>query len=158
MSDARFEDGAESPLSLKAETPEDLAVMAALVQDAVLPITEIRYEPRARRLALLVNRFRWEDRAMAEAARRPYERVQTLLVIDDVQGVSSQGIDRQAAETILSVLSLDWQPGEDGTGTVQLTLAGDGAIAARVECLNLTLRDVTRPYIAPSGKVPQHPV
>ena len=158
MSDARFEDGAESPLSLKAETPEDLAVMAALVQDAVLPITEIRYEPRARRLALLVNRFRWEDRAMAEAARRPYERVQSLLVIDDVQGVSSQGIDRQAAETILSVLSLDWQPGEDGTGTVQLTLAGDGAIAARVECLNLTLRDVTRPYIAPSGKVPQHPV
>ncbi|MGO4853459.1 DUF2948 family protein [Phaeovulum sp. W22_SRMD_FR3] len=158
MSDARFEDGAESPLSLKAETPEDLAVMAALVQDAVLPMTEIRYEPRARRLALLVNRFRWEDRAMAEAARRPYERVQALLVIDDVQGVSSQGIDRQAAETILSVLSLDWQPGEDGTGTVQLTLAGDGAIAARVECLNLTLRDVTRPYIAPSGKVPQHPV
>jgi uncharacterized protein (DUF2235 family) len=157
MSDARFEDGEESALSLKAETPEDLAVMAALVQDAVLPITEIRYDPRSRRLALLVNRFRWEDRAMAEAARRPYERVQALLVIDDVQGVSSQGIDRQAADTILSVLALEWQPGEDGTGTVQLTLAGDGAIAARVECLNLTLRDVTRPYIAPSGKVPQHP-
>jgi hypothetical protein len=157
MSDARFEDGEESALSLKAETPEDLAVMAALVQDAVLPITEIRYDPRSRRLALLVNRFRWEDRAMAEAARRPYERVQALLVIDDVQGVSSQGIDRQAADTILSVLALEWQPGEDGTGTVQLTLAGDGAIAARVECLNLTLRDVTRPYLAPSGKVPQHP-
>jgi hypothetical protein len=157
MSDARFEDGEESALSLKAETPEDLAVMAALVQDAVLPITEIRYDPRSRRLALLVNRFRWEDRAMAEAARRPYERVQALLVIDDVQGVSSQGIDRQAADTILSVLALEWQPGEDGTGTVQLTLAGDGAIAARVECLNLTLRDVSRPYIAPSGKVPQHP-
>ncbi|KKM80919.1 hypothetical protein LCGC14_1335040 [marine sediment metagenome] len=43
------------------------------------------------------------------------------------------------------------------TGRVILTLAGDGAIALDVEALEVTLRDVTRPYIAPSGKAPQHP-
>jgi hypothetical protein len=38
-----------------------------------------------------------------------------------------------------------------------LTLAGDGAIALEVECLDVTLRDVTRPYAAISGKLPMHP-
>ena len=65
--DARFEDGAEGALALRAETAEDLKVIAALVQDAVLQVTDISYEPRHRQLALLVNRFRWED---AEQARR----------------------------------------------------------------------------------------
>lgn len=155
--DARFEDAAESALALRAEQPEDLPVMAALLQDAVLPITEIRYHRRMRRLALLINRFRWEDRDAAEARQRPYERVRSLLVISDVTGVASQGIDRADADTILSILDLAWEPGADGAGRLILTLAGDGAIAATVECIGIDLRDVTRPYIAPSRKAPTHP-
>ena len=57
---------------------------------------------------------------------------------------------------VLSLLSLGFEPGPDGTGRVVLVLAGDGAVALEVECLNATLRDVTRPYLAPSGKVPGH--
>ena len=155
--DARFEDAAESALALRAEQPEDLPVMAALLQDAVLPITEIRYDRRMRRLALMINRFRWEDRDAAEARQRPYERVRSLLVISDVTGVASQGIDRADADTILSILDLAWEPGADGAGRLILTLAGDGAIAATVECIGIDLRDVTRPYIAPSRKAPTHP-
>ena len=49
-----------------------------------------------------------------------------------------------------------FEPGEDGTGRVVLTLAGDGAIRLSVEALELHLRDVTRPYSAPSGKAPDH--
>jgi hypothetical protein len=33
----------------------------------------------------------------------------------------------------------------------------DGAIAIDVECINVTLKDVTRPYVAPSRKAPNHP-
>ena len=157
MTDARFEDGAETALSLLAQSPEDLPVISALLQDAVLPASEIRWDRTARKLALLVNRFRWEDREAAEREGRPYERVRSLLVIGDVLRVASQGVPRGDADTVLSVLSLDWQPGEDGTGRLVLVLAGDGAIAADVECLDLTLRDVTRPYIAPSRKLPGHP-
>jgi len=157
MTDARFEDGAETALSLLAQSPEDLPVISALLQDAVLPASEIRWDRTARKLALLVNRFRWEDREAAEREGRPYERVRSLLVIGDVLRVASQGVPRGDADTVLSVLSLDWQPAEDGTGRLVLVLAGDGAIAADVECLDLTLRDVTRPYLAPSRKAPGHP-
>lgn len=155
--DARFEDGAERPLHLKAETAEDVPVVAALVQDAVLAITDMSWQPKLRRLALLINRFRWEDRAAAEARGRAYERVRSLLVIDGVLSVSSQGIDRGDKDAVLSILDIQWKPADDAAGRVELVLAGDGGIAAEVECLDLTLKDVTRPYAATSGKVPGHP-
>lgn len=154
--DARFEDADERPLYLAAMEPEEVPVISALVQDAVFPITEMKYDRAKREFALLLNRFRWEDKEAAEAAGRPYERVQSVLRVGDVRRVSSMGIDRSEAETVLSLLSLDWAAGEDGTGALTLVLAGDGALRLEVECLDLLLKDVTRPYIAPSGHAPQH--
>ncbi|OWY01070.1 hypothetical protein B6V73_17520 [Thioclava sp. JM3] len=155
--DAKFEEGGEGAIALRAETKDDLPVIAALVQDAVLPITEIAWEAKSRRLALLINRFRWEDKAQAEAEKRPYERVRSLLVISDVTHVASMGIDRSDRDVVLSILDVTFEEAEDGAGRVTLTLAGDGALAADVECLDVDLRDVERPYRAPSGKVPHHP-
>ena len=152
--DARFEDAHEAPLHLKALEPDEVSVISALVQDAVFPITEIRWEPKRRRFALLLNRFRWEEEAAGH--RHPPERVRSLLVVEDVTRVASQGIDRRETETVLSLLALAWEPGEDGAGRLRLVLAGDGAIGLDAECLDVTLKDVTRPYAAPSRKAPRH--
>lgn len=149
MADARFEDGDEKPLYLGAEDADDLRVVSTLVQDAVFPIGEMSYRPAKRQFALLVNRFRWED-------RREAERVQSLLSFDGVLAVRTQGIDRSDRDTVLSLLSLEWQAGADGAGVLELVLAGDGAVALEMEALDATLRDVTRPYLAPSRKTPQH--
>ncbi|MFN3994276.1 MAG: DUF2948 family protein [Tabrizicola flagellatus] len=156
MTDARFEDGGEAPLRLVAQDADDLKVVSALVQDAVLPVTEISYDARRRRFAVLLNRFRWEDREEAERLGRAYERVRSLLVVEDVRKVQSMGFDRADKDLVLSVLSMSFEPGEDGTGRVSIVLAGDGAIALDVEALEVRLDDVTRPYRAPSGKVPRH--
>ena len=75
----------------------------------------------------------------------------------DVSQVEGDGIDRADTDLVLELLSLRWQPGDDGTGHLLLEFAGDGTLAVHVECLNVELRDVTRPYIAPSGREPQHP-
>jgi Protein of unknown function (DUF2948) len=157
MTDARFEDGADSPLRVIAQGPDDMPVLAALLQDAVFPITEMVYDRKRRRFALLLNRFRWEDRDAAQRGGRGFERVQSLLVLQDVLGVQTQGIDRADRETVLSVLTMAFAPGEDGAGRITLTLAGDGAIALMVETLDATMTDVTRPYLAPSKKAPHHP-
>ena len=151
--DARFEDGRERPLHLGALDEDDLKVIASLTQDAVFPITEMTWRPRERRFALLLNRFRWEDPGRD---RHGAERVQAVLAFDNVLRVASQGIDRGDADTILSLLSIAFEPGEDGAGFVVLTLAGDGGIRLEVEALEVTLKDVTRPYKAPSGKAPEH--
>lgn len=155
--DAKFEDGREAPLYLGALDPEDLQVIASLAQDAVFPITEMTWRPADRRFAVLVNRFRWEDLDEAQTRNRAVERVQSLIVVDQVLGVASQGIERSDPDMILSLLSITFQPGEDGAGVVLMTLAGDGAIRLEVEALDVSLKDVTRPYLAPSKKVPDHP-
>ncbi len=156
MTDAKFEDGGEAPLRLVAQDAEDLKVIAALLQDAVLPVTELKYDARQRRFAALLNRFRWEDQVEAERVGRAYERVRSVLVVEDVRKVQSFGFDRAEKDLVLSLLSMSFEAGEDGTGRLTLTLAGDGAVALDVEALDLRLDDVTRPYRAPSGKVPRH--
>lgn len=154
--DATFDDGREAPLNLGAMEPQDLEVISALAQDAVFPVTEMRWQRGVRRFVVLLNRFRWEDRAIAERHGRGYERVQALLVVDHVLGVASQGIDRSDRDIVLSLLSIGYEPGEDGAGHLLLTLAGDGAIRLQIEALEVSLRDVTRPYRAPSGQAPSH--
>jgi hypothetical protein len=155
MSDARYEEGAESPLSLVVTDIEDLAVASALLQDAVFTGADIRFDAKRREFGLLLNRFRWEDRAAAERAGRAYERVRAVLVFRDVCSVKSQGLSKDG-DMVLSLLSLGFEAGTEGSGRVVLTLAGDGAVALEVEALNADLRDVTRPYAAPSRKVPDH--
>ncbi|MDP0928521.1 MULTISPECIES: DUF2948 family protein [Paracoccus] len=156
VEDARFADADPRPMALKAEDETDLRIISALVQDAILPGSEISHDPQARRLALLLNRFRWEDADQARAEGRGYERVRSVLVIGDVMSLKSDGIDRSDG-TVLELLALTWEPGEDGTGRLSLQFAGDGTLLADVECINLDLRDVTQPYLAPSGKAPEHP-
>ena len=156
MTDARFRDGEEGPLRLLAQEAADVPVLSALLQDAVLPAGEMRYDRRRRRFAALLNRFRWEDRDEAAREGRPYERVRALLTVEDVLAAKVMGVDPGRKDEILSVLSLAWEPGGDGTGRLVLTLAGDGAVALEVETLDARLEDVTRPYIAPSRRAPDH--
>lgn len=151
--DAKFEDATGGPLRLRALEPADLQVISSLAQDAVFPITEMTWLRSQRRFGLLLNRFRWEDRP---TGTRPPERVQTVLAVEDVLAVKTQGVNRNDKDMVLSLLAIDFEPGDEGSGRVILTLAGDGAVALDVEALEVTLRDVTRPYIAPSKSVPQH--
>ncbi|MGC3938756.1 DUF2948 family protein [Roseobacter sp. EG26] len=154
MTDARFEDARETPLNLGALDTDDLSVLSALAQDAVFPATEMRWDRTTRRFALLINRFRWEEGPARTAAP---ERVQSLLVFENVSAVASNGIDRKDADTVLSVLSVVFEEIDAPAGHVLLTLAGDGAIRLSVEALEASLKDVTKPYVAPSKKAPHHP-
>ena len=155
MTDARFEDGREKPLNLGAQDADELQVLSALIQDAIFPITEMTWQAKQRRFGLLLNRFRWEEGARGQTAP---ERVQSILVVDNVMSVASQGVDRAETDMILSVLSATFEAGDDGAGDIVFTMAGDGAVRVSVEAIEMTLKDVTRPYVAPSKKAPKHPV
>jgi len=152
--DARFEDGGEAPLNLGALDADDLVIISSLVQDAVFPASEMRWLKREGRFALLLNRVRWED---AGAKRHAPERVQSVLMFSNVQAVASQGVPKGDADLVLSLLHMAFDESESPSGQVTLTLAGDGAIRLTVEALDVTLKDVTRPYVAPSKKRPNHP-
>jgi hypothetical protein len=159
--DARYEEvpPADRPLRLRAESAEDLAVISALLQDAVGRTGEIAWARERRRLVLMLNRFRWEDRERAARAGRPPERVRAALVIEGVERVRARGLAPEDPETVVALLSVGFRTAEDPedpAGIVTLAFSGDGDLAVHVEALEVRLEDVTRPWVAPSRRTPAH--
>ena len=155
---ASLQEGSERPLKLRADDVEDLQVLSALAQDAVLPASEMTWDQRRRRFACLINRFRWEAVQEGEERDPHLERVQAVLAVDDVIAVRRQGPAPEVSQDIvLSLLMLSFQPDGDGMGRVALTFAGGAAVEVEVETINITLQDVTCTYEAPSQRAPEHP-
>ncbi len=126
-------------LKLMALDAEDLAIVSAHVQDAVLKVSGLVFEPRRQQLSVIVNRFVWEK---AEGRRRSYERRRAALVFKRVRAARSAGIDREKPEEVLSLLAITFTPeGEGPEGRVQLAFAGGATMVLDVECIEVQLAD-----------------
>jgi hypothetical protein len=135
-----------APLRLLAEDATDLEIIAAAAQDALLKMGDASFDKKARRFALLINRFRWET---AED-KGPYERVRAALSFESVLGVRTRHVRQDAAEALASVLSVTFLPAEEPPGgEVRLVLAGGGELSLDVECLDVTLVDIAQPWTTP---------
>lgn len=142
-------------LKLIAFDEEDLAVVSAHVQDAVLKVADMVYQPRERRFILMLRRFDWA--AHAASGGRERKRRQSALRFERVEAASQQGIDRAAPGTVLSLLAIQYaRAAEDNpAGTLTLTFAGGGALRLAVECIEAELRDLGPAWRAKSH--PEHP-
>ena len=154
--DARFEDGEEKALNIGAFDQSDLEIVSSFIQDSILPASEIQWLPNSDKLVLLVNRFRWEDKDIELSQGKTVERVQSLLMISHVKSVSSSGFSPKQKDKVLSILSISFDGDDGGFGNVLIILSGNGGIRVGVDALEINLRDVTMPYIAPSGLSPEH--
>ena len=154
--DARFEDGDDKALNIGAFDQRDLEVVSSLIQDSIFPTSEIKWLKAVNKLALLINRFRWEDKSLAQLRDRKAERVQSLLMISHVKSVSSSGFSAKQKDKILSILSISFDGEDGGSGSILIILSGNAGIRVEVDALEIHLRDVTMPYIAPSRTAPEH--
>ena len=155
--DARFSDGADSALYLGAVTSEDLEIISSILQDGIFAIKDLAWSKKKRQLAVLINRFRWENKSKYILEKSHPERVRSLLIVDNVLNISSQGIDRSNINVPLSLLKLDLNQSKNST-FLTLLLSDFGAIRCEIEAIELFVKDVTRPYKAKSGKLPIHPM
>ncbi len=143
--DASFADGAptnRNKVKLMAQDAQDLSIISALMQDAIGKTTEIAWLPDRRIFALVVNRFRWEDAASAEAEGRAYERVRAGLHVQDVSHAKFRGFDVAKGQEAFEMLSLTFTPGEDGTGHVVIDCAGGAGFDLTVEALDVRMADM----------------
>jgi hypothetical protein len=140
----------EKPLRLLAQDDEDLQILSAHLQDAVLRVGDLAYLARQRRFVILMNRFCWE------CCDGLGSRVRCGLHFDDVLSVKARGIDQSDADAVLQLLALRFTPAGDGGGAVDLLLAGGGAVRLEVECISAGLTDLTGPW--PATARPQHPI
>lgn len=136
-------------LRLMAEDAGDLEIIAAAVQDALVRMGDVRFDPKARRFTAAIDRFRWET-ALQSA---PFERVRAALSIEGVLSVKSRKIRRDAEEALASILSVSFTPAaEPPGGEIRLVLAGGGEISVEVECLDAILVD-----LGPVWRTPRKP-
>ena len=133
-------------LRLLAEDAEDLAVIAAALQDAVGKIGDILYEPATRQLTLALNRYRWDGKGG--------ERVRSAIQLGSVLKVQARKLRRGAKDAVVELLNIAFEPGEAPGGAVVFTFAGGGDLRAQVECLDVVLADVSAPW--PTPRTPKH--
>lgn len=130
------------PLKLAAFDAEDLAVVSAHVQDAVLKVGDIAFMPKEKRFAGVINRFVWEKQPEGSASQKNWERRRSGFHFDRVLSVRSTGIDRSRPDAVLDLLAIAFEPNEEPAGTITLIFAGGGAIALEVECIEAAVRDL----------------
>ncbi len=141
-------------LRLIALDPEDLAVLSAHVQDAVLKVGDISWMAGENRLVLAMNRFVWEAAAGGRGRGRSYQRRRAALHFERVLSVRSTGIDREADQVVLELLAISFEPRESPSGDVVLHFAGGATIRLAVECLEAQLADLGPAWSTPHA--PRH--
>jgi len=135
-------DQTAEPVALLAEDADDLKVISAALQDAVAKLGDIHWEPAARKLTIAMNRFRWE--AAGEASGR----VRAGLQIGSVLSVQARKLRRDAPRAVVSLLAVEFEPGEAPGGVILLRFSGDADLRCQVECIDAVLSDVSAPWSA----------
>jgi len=135
-----------TPLRLLGEDADDLGVMSAALQDAVTKIGDIGFDPKARQLTVVFNRFRWEGRHS--------ERVRCALQLGSVLGVQTRKLRRGAKDAVVELLAMSFEPGDSPGGVVVLSFAGGGDLRVSIECVDALLVDVSLPW--PTRRTPAH--
>ena len=128
-------DLAAEPLKLIALDADDLSVISAHLQDAVLKRGDIVWLPGEKRFALALRRFDWEGAAQGQKRRRL-----SALHFERVTAARSTKI--AAADAVLSLLAVTFTGSGDPAGQVTLHFSDGAAIRLDVECIEAQMKDL----------------
>ncbi|HEX2554360.1 MAG TPA: DUF2948 family protein [Microvirga sp.] len=124
-------------LKLVALDADDLAIVSAHLQDAVIRIGDLAYLPGERRFAFAARRFDWEA-----GPQDPPRRRLTGVHFERVLAARTKGIDRSNPDGILSLLAITFETREEPSGTATLVFAEGGAIQLDLECVETQMKDL----------------
>ena len=135
-------------LKLLALDSEDLDVISATTQDAVVRVGDMGFAKADHRFALLMNRFAWEEDGRVKQRKR------AALHFDRVNDVKVSGIDTNAVDGVLELLAIRFNVSDDPAGSIDLEFAGGGTVRLGVECLEARLQDLGAAWAAKA--TPEH--
>jgi Protein of unknown function (DUF2948) len=122
-------------LRLTARDGDDLSVISAQMQDAVLKLADINFNSKRRQFALVANRFAW-DAAPQKVRRR------AGLHFESVLSVKQAGLVHASGDTILSLLAVTFTSTDSPAGFITLSFSGGHSIRLDVECLDAAMADL----------------
>ena len=137
-------------LKLRAEDAEDISVIAACLQDALVPVGDMSFLTAEKCFVLVANRFRWEA-LPREPSAGVYERIRCGICFERVNAVRRRGIPRKDPGKLLEILTITVED-----GALNLVFAGDAVIRLEIDHVRCVLEDFGEPW--PTHWRPQHPL
>jgi hypothetical protein len=132
-------------LKLLATSDEDLRVIAAHLQDAIVSVREIASLKKNRIFLIQLNRFMWED--VEKGVFRKYKRTRTVLKFDNVISVLSKNINKKKVnKNFLDFLTIESSLLPDKSYEINLIFSGDSVIKIKAEVIDATLDDQGSPW------------
>ena len=135
-------------LKLRAEDADDLAVISACLQDALVAVRDLAFVSQDRTFMMVANRFRWERGLRPGRGETGHQRILCGVTFEAVRGASYIGFRRSENDRILSLLAV--RPGRDGEGdAIHLEFSGGGAIRLEVARIVCRAQDLGEPWPTP---------
>ena len=131
-------------LKLSATSVEDLSVISAHLQDAIVSIQDIANLKKNKIFLIQLNRFMWED--VEKGVFRKNKRTRTVLKFDNIISVSSKNINLKNNEKFLDFLTIESILLPDRNYEIKLIFSGDAAIKVTTEVIDVTLDDQGLPW------------
>jgi len=141
-------------MKLKGFDCEDVGVLAAALEGAVVKVGDMAFQPRRRRFVLLLNRFRWEADAAGTPGPAGGSRVRCGVRFDGVLTVRTRGFRITEPDTVLELLTIACQVTEPPAVALTLIFAGGFEAVLSAECVEITLEDIGQPW--PTANRPEH--
>jgi len=127
-------------LKLIALDEEDLKIVSAHVQDAVMKVGDLDFIPASRQFVVPMYRFAWEKDATRKNPQP--ERRNSVLHFDRVLAARLSGISRDKRDEVVSLLAITFTTTDAPAGMVDLVFAGGATIRLEVECIEARLVDM----------------
>jgi hypothetical protein len=138
-------------LKLVALEKDDIEVVSAHLQDAILKVGDILWQPHEQRLVLALSRFDW---LAANDLHPDLRRCLCALRFDRVTCLKRRNVDPAARDTVLNLLAVEFTESDPPAGVVTLIFSGGAALRLEVECLEAELADLGAPW--PAAARPKH--
>jgi hypothetical protein len=146
-------DETASALKLRAEDADDLAVLSACLQDALVPVRDLAYVASEQIFVFVTNRFRWESGVRPMPGESGHQRTLCAVTFSAVTGVSYRGFRRSDEDRILALLAIRSEPDNRGKA-IHLEFSGLAAIRLEVGRILCRARDLGDPW--PTSWHPRH--
>jgi len=129
-------------LKLNALDRDDLDVLSAHLQDAVVKVGEMTYLEKDQRFVMVLNRFDWHDALAPGTTKKTHTRHRTGLEFARVLGVRHAQLNRTNQDAVIALLTIEFAQTEAPSGIITLVFAGGGALKLEVECIEARLSDL----------------
>jgi len=133
------------PLRIKAVEPEELTVLGACLQDALVPLAGMNFDAEKGQFYFVANRFCWECHPETLDGQDHHHRVQSGFHVDHVTHVREKGVDRSHPDGFMNLLTVH-NPKKE---CVSLVFSGGAEIELSIDELSCRLHDLDEPYLTP---------